>query len=190
MPEPSLSIIIPTCGRETLGRTITSIREQLSTYEDEIIVVGDGVQLVARGILSLPDWRFHYFEHGPTNHYGNEQRDFGMDKATGDFLWFVDDDDIIAPGALNTIHTELSLAPSVPHMFSMQIGDTVYTGANGSQGGPMLITPNDKNKLSRWSGNVYCVDQHFCSKINEHYGSFSVHHEIIYIGDKYNRGQP
>ena len=53
MPEPSLSIIIPTCGRETLGRTITSIREQLSTYEDEIIVVGDGVQLVARGILSL-----------------------------------------------------------------------------------------------------------------------------------------
>lgn len=185
---PKLSIIIPTIGRDHLWYTIASIREQLGTHEDEIIVVGDGQQLIARGIMSIPDWRFHYFEHGPTNHSGNEQRDFGMDRATGDFLWFVDDDDTIAPDALKVIHTAIAQDPNLPHMFCMQIGNDIFSSAGAAQGGPQLIVPNIKEKLGRWSGETYAMDQHFKKVVESNYAGWIDHPEIIYQGAKYGRG--
>lgn len=187
MPSPKLSIIIPTIGRQSLGRTINSIRAALHDFEDEIIVVGDGPQLVARGIMSLPDWRFHYFEHGPTNQYGNAQRDFGVEKATGDFVWFVDDDDTISPESLTFIHAALNHNPEIPHIFRMKIGNEFF-GPDPPRGGPILIAP--RSTEFKWAGDKYAVDQDYIGNtLLRHGGEFERHNEVIYFGEKYGRGQ-
>lgn len=90
----NLSIIVPTLGRPTLARTLSSLVLQPG---DEWIVVGDGVRPEARAICKAHDARpgqIHYFETPETLFYGHAQRTFGMQQAHGTHLAFMDDDDV------------------------------------------------------------------------------------------------
>ena len=94
----TFSIITPTICRSTLARTRASIDAQMLPGDEHIIVadgeleawVHDGPQV---RLLSTP------FVGG----VGNPQRDAAINVARGDYLLFVDDDDVLADGALATI---------------------------------------------------------------------------------------
>lgn len=172
----SISIIIPTIGRTSLSQTLRSLVHQVHS-EDEIIVVGDG-QL--RDVPSLCDfWKIRgvslqYFEVWRSGSYvGTEQRDFGISKATGQWLAFLDDDDIYTRDALALMRPQLLAVMSKPHIFQMQ-----YTNRQGKKlwdgkhfricniGTPMFVVPR-RPDLPKWfrPNLMSCADWAWISRV-------------------------
>jgi glycosyltransferase involved in cell wall biosynthesis len=149
----SISIIVPTIGRASLEQTLRSLTHQVQD-EDEIIVVGDGERLSARRLCGPP---IQYFETWrPGSRCGAEQRDYGIMRATGNWLAFLDDDDIYTRGALAAVRAQLPEIPDRPHIFRMQ-----YEHRGGrilwdepefricNVGTPMLVVPR-RLDLPHW----------------------------------------
>ena len=103
-----LSIILPVFNAEkTLEKTLRSILKQLSS-EVEVVVVDDGSTDSTPMILS----RFAS-EHGDRFHVIRQEnagaaaaRNTAIEQATGDYLAFVDADDRLIEGAVETILKE------------------------------------------------------------------------------------
>jgi glycosyltransferase involved in cell wall biosynthesis len=94
MSGPKVSIVIPTyCHRDFILRTLDSVFDQTMT-DYEIIVVNDGstddtVVLLAPLIEAK---RIHYFEQ--SNQGQSLARNFGIERARGEYVALLDDDDL------------------------------------------------------------------------------------------------
>lgn len=115
----NLTLIIPTLGRPTLARTVFSFNGQLQDG-DEVIFVADPrgdveyvkwMRTTASNRLGV-DWR-HVVHDGPGG-WGLPQRNRGLEAATRPYAWFLADDDIATPGALDTIRAALEPPPLRP----------------------------------------------------------------------------
>ncbi len=93
--------VIPTIGRPTLHRAVTSVLEQAFTADDfEIIVVNDsGQSLPVAAWQASPNVRLV-----ETNRRERSvARNAGAALASGRYLHFLDDDDWLAPSALDSL---------------------------------------------------------------------------------------
>ncbi|CAG0962187.1 partial Poly(ribitol-phosphate) beta-N-acetylglucosaminyltransferase TarP, partial [Anaerolineae bacterium] len=93
------STIIPTINRATLSRAVCSVLDQeFSSADFEVIVVNDSGQ-------SLPDmdWRHsrRVREINTNRRERSVARNTGAAIAQGRYLHFLDDDDVLLPGALD-----------------------------------------------------------------------------------------
>jgi len=96
-----VSIIIPTYNNEkTIGETLVSCIEQ--TYDDiELIVVNDGSSdMTERVALSYEDERMRY--HSAKNRGVSHARNLGLEMSRGEFIQFLDADDLIDRSKLET----------------------------------------------------------------------------------------
>ncbi|MFF0546716.1 MULTISPECIES: glycosyltransferase family 2 protein [Nocardia] len=114
-----ISIIIPTFNRPgPLHRALRSLtRQELTDFE--VIVVDDGGHLPARPVVD--SWRtalpIRLIE---SDHYGvSAARNTGLAAATGEFVAFLDDDDVVFARHLRAAHTVLNRGSA----------DAVYGGA-------------------------------------------------------------
>lgn len=89
---PKVSVIIPTYNRSRyICEAIDSVLAQ--TYKDfEIIIVDDGSTDNTKGILSKYNSKIRYFYK--TNGGVASARNFGINKATGEYIAFIDSDDL------------------------------------------------------------------------------------------------
>jgi glycosyltransferase involved in cell wall biosynthesis len=142
--SPTISVVIATLGRPTLQRAVDSAR-----WADEIVVVYDAEELPAR----IPDGARAY-ACGPTNHWGAEQREYGIARASGTHVAFMDDDDVYIPGASPAIRRAVRARPARVHIFKMRDTEREYGGhgsvVQGSIGSPMFVVPKN-GPLGRWS---------------------------------------
>lgn len=104
-----LSIIIPIYNVEKyLERCINSIINQ-NTNECEIILVDDGSTDSSSNICDSYSSQYDYIR---TIHQINQglscARNTGINKAKGDYIWFIDGDDYIANNALHVILSQIS----------------------------------------------------------------------------------
>lgn len=92
--EPLVSVIIPTYNRANLvGRAIESVIQQ-SYAHLEIIVVDDASSDNTKEVIdAIGDRRLRYIRH-QTNLGGAVSRNTGIDAATGEYIAFLDSDDI------------------------------------------------------------------------------------------------
>jgi len=149
----TLSVIIPTCGRETLRRTLVSIINAGLTDNDEIVVVGDGPQPRARNICS--EFRCVYGEYGPTKCYGNAQREAAIKMANKSHLMFIDDDDELNDNAISIIKIHVLNNPQKLHLYCMRhrnFGilwkEKRIRHCNVST--QMFVVPNVKSLIGHW----------------------------------------
>jgi GT2 family glycosyltransferase len=152
--EPTFTVVIPTGGRPTLRRTLESLVLQVRR-EDEVIVVADGEQPLAREICGdFPRPRWQYVEHLRTADSGNSQREVGKARGTGDYLCFMDDDDVYVDGAFAAMRAAAIQCPGRPLLFRMNhYGSVLWQAAElvyGNVGTPMLVVPYDRERLGRW----------------------------------------
>lgn len=93
------SIIIPTYNRaDFIAKTIQSALNQTYTYF-EIIVVDDGSTDNTQKIVEvIEDKRIHYYKK--ENAERGAARNFGIKKAKGNYVTFLDSDDILYPNYL------------------------------------------------------------------------------------------
>src|SRR5512139_2062944 len=101
------SVVIPTINRPTLSRSVYSVLNQDFSADDfEIIIVNDTGQ-------PLPDmeWLHSEFVQVITTQKRERSvaRNTGAAIARGEYLYFLDDDDIMLPGAMKAFW-ELSQA--------------------------------------------------------------------------------
>lgn len=97
METQIVSAIITTHNRANLlMRAIRSVQSQTYTHL-EIIVVDDASQDKTKDIVeSIEDPRIRYIRHG-TNKGGSASRNTGIRAAAGEYIAFLDDDDVWEP---------------------------------------------------------------------------------------------
>jgi glycosyltransferase involved in cell wall biosynthesis len=130
-----ISVVIPTLDRPTLKRAVRS-----AEGADEVIVVGDRVKPSAGQVRIKARPRA---EHRVPR--AAELRNRGMSVATGDWIAFMDDDDVFAPGAIDTIRQ----AVTVPALYLFRM-TTHFAGVLwhhpaleiNNVGTPMIVCPS------------------------------------------------
>lgn len=100
-----VSVIVPVYNSEKyLKKCMDSLLDQ--TLKDiEFIVINDGSTDGSDGIInSFDDKRIKYYKR--KNHGIGATRNFGIDKARGEFIGFVDSDDYIEPDMFEKLYNE------------------------------------------------------------------------------------
>ncbi len=109
---PRISIVIPVCGVEDEIRTcLDSILTQSFT-DIEVVAVDDSSPDRSGEILdsyAARDQRLRVIHLGQRGGPGNA-RNTGVDLAWGDYVWFVDGDDVVAEGGLAAVAAQLARA--------------------------------------------------------------------------------
>jgi hypothetical protein len=117
---PRLSIVVATTGRETLTRTLASIRSQRLLEGDEVLLVHDG-EAGARTVIAwnqsqLPGQLFALV-NGPHSDWGAAARTTGQSRVRGTHILWQDDDDYYLPGAFDVIRREIVATPEAILLF-------------------------------------------------------------------------
>ncbi len=102
LQQPIVSIVIPCYNAtSTLSATLQSIQE--SKYSElDIIVVDDGsTETVEHIVQNFADSRFRYF--WKTNQGPGLARNFGINHAKGEYIFFLDSDDQIYPDSITNL---------------------------------------------------------------------------------------
>ena len=109
---PLVSIVMPTYNRANfIVETIESVQKQTYTNWELIIVddgSGDQTSEIAR---SISDQRIHFYHE---QHLGMEHaRNFGLQKSKGEFIAFIDSDDL---WAINKLERQLAVFEEYPEI--------------------------------------------------------------------------
>lgn len=112
MNKPKISIVVAMYNiQDYIIPCLESCAKQQDAAIDdyEVIIVNDGAtdsspQLVQDFIANKPNFRMITRENGGLS----AARNTGMDNAIGDYLWFVDGDDTIAPNAIGVLSQNIS----------------------------------------------------------------------------------
>lgn len=101
---PRISIIIPAYNCErTIEKCILSVINQ--SYSDwELILIDDGSMDKTKEICKRYVDSIRIFLYSQQNSGVSSARNFGIEKATGEYLVFVDSDDFLLEDALSAIH--------------------------------------------------------------------------------------
>lgn len=114
MTNPLVSIIIPTFNRETLlSETLDSVLNQTYQYW-ECIVVDDGSSDNTKKIVNkylVSDKRFIFAERQRKPKGANTCRNIGIEKAKGNYVIFLDSDDLLRNFCLSSRISEISMNP-------------------------------------------------------------------------------
>jgi glycosyltransferase involved in cell wall biosynthesis len=195
--DDALTIVVPTIGRPSLRNTLDSIACQLQMF-DQVFVVADGNYPASNTLVQQYGIQYGYFElaNGPHNDWGARARNFGIDLAKKAYIAFMDDDDHYLPGAFEFIKNAIQMSPGNPFMFRMIHGKNIIWTRNelalGNVSSQMVVVPNDRKKLGRFTDR-YEGDYDFIKQTADLYSTdydpFIWREEIISILFKAN-GKP
>lgn len=116
---PAVSILIPAYKAEYLGRAILSAQQQ--TFEDIEILVGDDTPdgLLREIVERVDDPRVRYFHHGFQK--GTRNSRALWEKASGQFVKWLFDDDLLMPTSVETLVNALRANPGVVLAFHQRV---------------------------------------------------------------------
>jgi len=157
-----ISVIIPAynCAK-TIKETIESVLTQSFT-DFELIVINDGSTDSTLDIVSkIKDCRIKIFSY--KNAGGNVSRNRGINHAVGEFISFLDADDIWTPDKLATQLQALEENPTTKVAYSWtdyidENGKFVHSGTHISLNGNVYEHLLVKNFLENGSNPLICKD--------------------------------
>jgi glycosyltransferase involved in cell wall biosynthesis len=131
-----ISVIVPTYNRSNLLRqTLESVVAQ-TRQVDQIIVVDDGSTDDTRSVVSAFGNRVTY--HFQKNQFLGAARNSGQRMAVGEFVMFLDSDDLLLPEAIARLEDSLTIDGRVV---------LAYGGAEGfNSSGPVDLEPIDSDE--------------------------------------------
>lgn len=148
----SVAVIIPSFGRPNLGETVSSVFHQLDP-EDQIIVE--------------MDWPL-------SGHFGNYARERGALRAKTTHLWFLDDDDVALPKALDAMRAAIAEDPNCAWFFKVRTGfgevwkEGERLRSDGQSGQCYLIPNVEKRPL--WTTRDYLTDYALAELLMDRFG--------------------
>jgi len=111
LTNPYFSVIIPTYNRaDFIGQTLQSVLNQ-DYGELEVIVVDDGsLDNTAAVLQTFIDPRLRYIPK--ENAERGAARNYGLARARGEYVLFLDSDDLLHPNHLQTLRTAIEATPT------------------------------------------------------------------------------
>ena len=156
---PTLCVIIPTAGRQSLRRTLDSIAPQVLAGDGCIVVgdVFDGPLPQTEAICREYDF-VRYVEYAWTGHmFGHPQFEYGQSLVTQDWIVGQDDDDIFTADAFAAIRAAIAYAEEPRPLlfrFKSYFDGLVFWHTPGPEwvrpghiGGHCLCLPNVAGKI-------------------------------------------
>ena len=189
-----LTLITPTFGRSTIGQLIAEVVPQLKSG-DEFILVGDGPVPLAREAARLVPAVTYMETPERTGDYGATPIDYAIERAKGDFIFFVGDDDLPTPHAFEIIRAAVKAKPNLPHVFSMLHSGKVLRGSVAvcRVSGQQIVIPRDTAKMPKYAGYAKkdepVSDWVFIDRVVKAWGSVVFHDEIICELQRQNFGR-
>lgn len=185
-----ISLIIPTIWRSTLDTAVKSAQASQGEW-DEIIVVGDGrspngYSLDTRGLVITQE---------RVGDYGCSACDYGVLMASGDYVFFLGDDDYLVPNAFEVIKEGVKIDPTVPHLFAMEHTGRILKNSLecGQVSGQQIVVPRDMEKMPKMTdfppGQVGISDYYFIKHCEQAWGRIVCHNEVIAILPRMNQGR-
>jgi glycosyltransferase involved in cell wall biosynthesis len=135
--EPLLSLIIPTRNRaQYLDRCLASVFHEIETDypRTEVIVIDGGSTDGTIEILKRHGNRISYWVSEPDSGV-SEAANKGIEKATGEIIRFLGDDDELIPGNTSQMMSYLSEHPNI----DILLGHAAFFSQNGDEIKPMDI---------------------------------------------------
>lgn len=139
---PTFSILVASSGRPSLSRTLESITPQMLPGDELIVDVNDDAP------------------------WGHKARNRMTERAKGDWIAYMDDDDRYSEGAFEAMREGVVTAPERVHIFRMHYhipGNLLWTEPvlrEGNLSTQMFVFPNIPGKLGQFSdayeGDWYC----------------------------------
>lgn len=153
MPHPTVSVIIPAYNAQKyLAQAIESVLAQ-SYPAVECIVVDDGSSDATAAIAAGYGSRISYLRQ--ENGERSRARNRGAQHASGEWLSFLDADDLIAPEKIEREVEALGGAPGCDLVFSR----TLFVDESGASRGPLKIAAPDPDPVRRlFAGNFITVN--------------------------------
>lgn len=176
----SLTVIVPTISRPSLGRTLLSLLHQPWRRPDVVLVLPDGNQPRAKQLSVQFPARFKYVRvpwREPKKDQSHTPRNWVLHEVGLSTTHFtvLDDDDVWTPDALELIRTKVSLAPAAMHLFRMdgrndpRIGKILWEDKEvrkGNVGTPMSVCPFDDH-VAKYEEQKYGGDFTFIKSESE-----------------------
>jgi hypothetical protein len=171
------SIIIPTYQRtELLYRALQSVRNQ--NYDNyEVFVCSDGYsEADEKCVIGLKDERFKYHHINPVDfkNYGNIQRNEMLKLCTGDYVFYLDDDNDVASDYLSFANRNLrnDVGMMISKVRLRHVGENVIVPyvkeiKQGFIDTLNLMVKTDVAKKYQWS-MLYEADYHFIKDCETH----------------------
>ena len=124
--KPFFSVVLPTYNRaHILKETISSVRNQL--FEDwELIIIDDGSSDNTKQVVeqfSKKDSRIKY--HYQKNSERSAARNNGINKTNGNYICFIDSDDLYEDNYLKVLHNFIQKNESKKSMFFCNVSRLV-----------------------------------------------------------------
>lgn len=155
-----LSIIIAVYNDvEGMSNVLKSIELSGKDFSDfEVIIVDDGSSVSYDEVLTTISFQYKYIKQ--ENGRQGKARNRGMKEADGEYLWFVDADDLIAPNAISdivkTIHTHQQ--KEIYYFDAITNGDTLNSSCVDCLRDEILLgQANNKYTVAPWN-KVYKKD--------------------------------
>lgn len=108
---PAISIIVPVYNREDEVRDLLQSLVQQTDHDFEIVIIEDGSTATCRDVCRQYESHLRLQYHYKENEGRSIARNYGMDRADGDWFVFVDSDCILPPEYVATLRRELSAHP-------------------------------------------------------------------------------
>lgn len=173
MHETHITIVVPTIGRYALIRTLLSINQFVEFGgKADVILIEDGDGWRAGWILELIRSQLkypirHIKQDPPEHNYANRLRQRAMQEAQGDYILFMDDDDVYAESASVNIRRAIVMNYGKMIMHQMQLPFGWLTPETGKHeiapnnvSTQCVAVPNVKSQLGTW-GDRYQGDYDF-----------------------------
>lgn len=155
MPDPTFTLLAVTTGRPTLAFLLASLHRELDPTRDDVLLLHDGPATAETRALwdsaKLPG-RFIELTDGPHRDWGHTPRNRHLPDCTGDWILHLDDDDVLAPGALACLRPVAEQVSTPGHPPSLLVprmvdglGDRVWTRprcVEGQVGTGNLVHPS------------------------------------------------
>lgn len=194
---PTITCISPTFGRTTIADLATAIVPQLKTG-DEFILVGDGPVPLAEEVARMVPGVTYMHTPERKGDYGCTPWDYAIERANGDYIWFMGDDDLPTEHAFEIIRGKLSQDPlkNSMHVFAMLHTGRILkrTIAMCQVSNQQVVVPRHLAQQTKYAEcpqkDILISDWVWIDKVANKVDDIFYHDEIICVLMKQNFGGP
>lgn len=184
-----ISVIIPTYNRRNVVMNAVNsvLNQQASGLDFEIIVSDDGSSDKTFELFKKNNKKIRYFYH-KVNSGVNVARNLGIKEAKGDYVLFLDSDDVLTPDCFAILERKLDKLSSVNLFGTVEIktGKKMFNIAEERMftykewleekyiGGEFLsVVKRDVFKKDLFDEERFCFERFFWNRVIKKYGAFA-----------------
>lgn len=194
--RPTITLMTATFGRTTVADLAMAVVPQLKEG-DEFIVVGDGPQPFSRQVCEMIPGVTYMETPEHKGDYGCTPWDYAIERAKGDYIMFIGDDDLPTGHAFEIVRRRVGEDPhkDAVYVFAMLHTGNILRGTTAmcQVSNQQVVVPRELALQVKYADcpkeNILVSDWVWINKIEKLANIVNYHDEIICVLEKQNFGK-